>query len=119
MTLAKEKNEHQLNEAARLFHIFSEPARLKILRLLRQNDRCGRDLAKELRLTPATTCHHLERLKEAHLLEERRSGKHVYYSIVDSEFSRALEQSLAVLQGSHGRRSRRKSASQAPEREAR
>lgn len=115
--MANENNEYQLAEAARLFHIFSEPARLKILRLLRHNARCGRELAKELQLTPATTCHHLDRLKEAHLLEERRSGKRVYYSIIDSEFSRALERSMAVLQGNHGRPSRQESTSQAPERE--
>lgn len=91
--------ESQIKEAARLFSIFSEPARLKILHLLRDGARCGRELAKDLNLTPATTCHHLERLKLANLLSERRSGKHVYYSIVDSELAKAVERSVAALQG--------------------
>ncbi len=94
-----ESNEYQLQEAARLFGIFSEPARLKILRLLRTGARCGRELARDLNLTPATTCHHLERLKLANLLEERRCGKHVYYSIADTELARAVERSVAALQG--------------------
>mgnify|MGYP001033189645 CR=1 FL=1 len=89
----------QLEEAARLFSVFSEPARLKILSLLREKSRCGRELALHLELTPATTCHHLERLKLMNLLEERRAGKRVYYSIVDNELARAVERSMAALQG--------------------
>jgi DNA-binding transcriptional ArsR family regulator len=50
-----------------------------------------------LNLTPATTCHHLEKLRLANLLSERRSGKHVYYSISDGELARAVSQSLAAL----------------------
>lgn len=91
------RTEDGLKEAARLFSILAEPARLRILQLLRDGKRCGRELARDLNLTPATTCHHLEKLKLANLLLEQRSGKHVYYSISDSEFSRALEQSLATL----------------------
>jgi DNA-binding transcriptional ArsR family regulator len=86
-----------LKEAARFFSILAEPARLRILQLLREGRRCGRELARDLNLTPATTCHHLEKLKLANLLSEQRSGKHVYYSLSDSELTRALEQSLATL----------------------
>lgn len=84
-------------EAARLFGVLAEPARLRILQLLRQGSRCGRELASDLNLTPATTCHHLEKLKLANLLSERRSGKHVYYNVSDSELMRVLGRSLATL----------------------
>jgi ArsR family transcriptional regulator len=97
--LPEVQTEQQLLEAARLFSVFSEPARLKILRLLRDGAWCGRDLARALHLTPATTCHHLERLKHANLLEERRSGKHVFYSIADSELARAVERTMEALSG--------------------
>jgi len=86
-----------LKEAARLFGILAEPARLRILQLLREESMCGRELAGELNLSPATTCHHLERLKVANLLTRRRSGKHVYYSISDSELARAVRRSLAAV----------------------
>jgi DNA-binding transcriptional ArsR family regulator len=90
--------DEEVQEAAGFFSIVSEPARLKILLLLRNGARCGRELSRDLRLTPATTCHHLDRLKNANLLKEQRSGKHVYYSISDAELARAFERSLAVLQ---------------------
>lgn len=102
----------ELLEAARLFGVLAEPARLRILQLLGDGSRCGRELAEDLNLTPATTCHHLEKLKLANLLSERRSGRHVYYSISRNGFTRAVKQSLAALDnaprdGKSGRKGRR------------
>lgn len=91
------KKEAGLTQAARLFGVLAEPARLRILQLLKEDSLCGRELARGLNLTPATTCHHLEKLRLANLLSERRSGKHVYYSISDGELTRAVSQSLAAL----------------------
>ncbi len=86
-----------LMQAARLFSVLAEPARLRILQLLKEGSMCGKELARDLDLTPATTCHHLEKLKLANLLSERRSGKRVYYSANDSELARAVDRSLATL----------------------
>ena len=106
--------------AARLFGVLAEPARLKILQLLREGSMCGRELAGELNLTPATTCHHLERLKLANLLSERRSGKHVYYSLSNAELSRAVRRSLAAVSEktarSAGEHAQRRSVRRRPKR---
>lgn len=91
------KKEAELLQAARLFGVLAEPARLRILQLLGDGSRCGRELAEDLNLTPATTCHHLEKLKLANLLSKRRCGKHIYYSISRNDFTRAVKQSLATL----------------------
>lgn len=107
MSAAEE--ESGLTEAARLFSVLAEPARLRILQLLRDGSMCGRELASDLNLSPATTCHHLERLKLAKLLSERRSGRHVYYSIIDSELARAVSQSLAALKSGNSSPARRPS----------
>ncbi len=95
-----------LAQAARLFGVLAEPARLRILQLLKDGSMCGRELAGELDLTPATTCHHLEKLKLAKLLSQRRSGKRVYYSAREHELARAVTQSLAALNnsGANGKR---------------
>lgn len=98
--MANRKNSRNVREAAHLFSVLAEPARLRILELLRDNTMCGRELAANLSLTPATTCHHLERLKLARLLSARRAGKHVYYSMSSSEFARTVRKSLdTVLDG--------------------
>jgi DNA-binding transcriptional ArsR family regulator len=90
--------ENELLQAARLFGVLAEPARLRIIQLLGTGSRCGRELAEDLNLTPATTCHHLEKLKLANLLSERRSGRHIYYSISRNNFAEAVKQSLAALE---------------------
>jgi len=95
--MANADKQTELLQAARLFGVLAEPARLRILQLLGDGSRCGRELAEDLNLTPATTCHHLEKLKLANLLSERRSGKHVYYSISRNDFTQAVKQSLAAL----------------------
>ncbi len=91
------KKEAGLKQAARLFGVLAEPARLRILQLLKDDSLCGRELARGLNLTPATTCHHLEKLRLANLLSERRSGRRVYYSTSDGELARVVSQSLAAL----------------------
>ena len=98
--MANKKKETELLQAARLFGLLAEPARLRILQLLRDDSMCGRDIARNLNLTPATTCHHLEKLKLANLLSERRSGRHIYYSLSDAELAKVLRQSLATLEDS-------------------
>ncbi|UCD56365.1 MAG: metalloregulator ArsR/SmtB family transcription factor [Candidatus Hydrogenedentota bacterium] len=95
--MSNAEKEAGLTEAARLFGVLAEPARLRILLLLRNGSMCGRELARDLNLTPATTCYHLGKLKLAKLLSEHRSGKHVYYSICDSELARTVARSVAGL----------------------
>ena len=116
--------EAALAQAARLFGVLAEPTRLRILQLLKDGSMCGRELARDLNLTPATTCHHLEKLKLASLLSERRSGKHVYYSMREHELARAVRRSLAALEnsdkngrqasGNHGRRAGKAVGRKAP-----
>ena len=114
------KKDTGLMEAARLFGVLAEPARLRILQLLREESMCGRELAGELNLTPATTCHHLERLKLANLLSERRSGKHIYYTVSNSELARAVRQSLAAVSNENphaaGKQTIRGSSARQPQR---
>lgn len=110
LPLAKEDMEVGLEQAAQLFGLLAEPARLKILRLLRDGSMCGRELARDLDLTPATTCHHIEKLKTANLLSEKRSGRRVYYSIMDTELIQAVGRSLAALENSIPSARRRETA---------
>ena len=46
--------------------------------------------------SPAVS-HHLRRLKSAGLIRSRRSGKEVYYTVVDSEMTRRLHDAVERL----------------------
>jgi DNA-binding transcriptional ArsR family regulator len=69
--------EHQSN----LFKALSDEARLKILQLLSQREMCVCELTVALDLAQPTASHHLNILKAANLINDRKEGKWTFYSI--------------------------------------
>ena len=60
----------------------SDPARRKILELLKKTDRMtAGEIGKEFSMTGATLSHHLSVLKNAGLVDCERQGTFLYYSI--------------------------------------
>jgi hypothetical protein len=66
-------------DLVKIFKSLADPARLRMVGLLVQSERCGQELAAELSLAPATVSHHLRRLRDAGLLRERREAPYVFY----------------------------------------
>ena len=67
--------------AARIFKSLSDPNRLKIVKLLLNNDEiCACQLLDVVDCKQATLSHHLSVLAADGLLEYRRDGKNVIYS---------------------------------------
>lgn len=67
----------------------SSDSRILILSSLRSRQKTNAELSKELELTSPTIHHHLERLKDAGLIESREDGhKWVYYRL--TPFGQAL-----------------------------
>lgn len=66
-------------DLVKVFKSLADPARLRMIGMLVQGERCGQELAAELALSPATVSHHLRRLRDAGLLRERREAKYVFY----------------------------------------
>ena len=70
--------------AAEKFGKASDPSRLKIMLVLAQQDRNVTELCGDLgsQSQPAVS-HHLAILRVSHLVDARREGKHVYYTLTD------------------------------------
>ena len=89
-------------ELAGLFRALGDPTRLRILELIARQPRSTQELAPLIALTEAGTSRHLRLLAGVGLLETRREGYYVVYSIVPDAFtalSRKIPQ-LAVPAGS-------------------
>lgn len=67
-------------EIAGVVSALGEPRRLEILEILSQCERNVDSLAKILGAGVTTVSHHLQVLKRARLVEERRQGRFAYYS---------------------------------------
>lgn len=70
------------NDTARIFKAFSDVNRLKILEILRSGERCACDLLDELHIGQSTLSHHMKILCDAGIVDGRKDGKWVYYSIL-------------------------------------
>ncbi|MBW4564716.1 MAG: metalloregulator ArsR/SmtB family transcription factor [Mojavia pulchra JT2-VF2] len=76
------------------FHALSDPIRISVLELLRQQELCVCDLCDALGVTQSKLSFHLKTLKEAGLVNSRQEGRWIYYSLNISQFV-ALEKYLA------------------------
>jgi DNA-binding transcriptional ArsR family regulator len=71
-----------VKEAAQLFALLGEPARLRILLLIRdKGEAIGTDLAAASGLSRPTVSYHLRQLWHAGVVEARRAGKQVFYRV--------------------------------------
>ncbi len=68
-----------------LIHILSDINRMQILRLLAERgELCARDILSNFPITQPTLSHHMSVLLENNLVESRKSGRWVFYSVSTS-----------------------------------
>ncbi len=75
-----------------MFRAFSDPTRLRILRLLQGGECCVGDLVTILELPQPSVSRHLAYLREAGLVSDRKQGLWVYYCLTppEGDFHRSL-----------------------------
>ena len=72
--------------------LFADETRIKILsELLHAGEANVQTLCRSLKQTQPAVSHHLALLKEANMVEMRRSGKHNFYRVSSSPRERVLE----------------------------
>ncbi len=84
----------EFDELAQLFKIFGTPTRLQIMYCLIDGEKCVADISTELNMTQSAISHQLSILKENRLIKNRREGKAIYYSLLDSHVMTIIEQGL-------------------------
>ena len=86
-----------MKELLNIFKALSEETRLKMLKIMGKGEICVCDLVSVLNVSQPKISFHLNVLKEAGLIKDRKQGKWVHYSINDSDmFKRFLM--LSVLE---------------------
>ncbi len=71
-----------------VFKTLSEETRLRIIKLLEGGELCVCDLVAALDMSQPKVSFHLNALKEAGLVKDRKQGKWTHYRIDDSDFFR-------------------------------
>ena len=82
---------------ASLFRVLGHPARVRILELLREQERSVGALQAELGLDSGGTSQHLAAVRRVGLVESRREGTSVYYRVDDARVFDLLETGRALV----------------------
>lgn len=76
-------NQGVFESAARYFSVLGEPARLRILHAVCQEERCVNDIIRATGLAQANVSRHLGLMYQSRVLERRREGTQIFYRVAD------------------------------------
>lgn len=82
-----------------VFKAFANEKRLRILSALRDGELCVCEIQAVLRAPQSTVASHLRTLKNAGLVNARKSGKWTYYRIADTAVLDLLDLAAAIETG--------------------
>ena len=84
------------------FRALADPTRRRILELLRDDDLAACEIAGHFDMAFASVSHHLQVLRDAGLVQSRRDGQFIIYSLNTTVFQDALQHLLDIGGGRSG-----------------
>ena len=87
----------RLSLKAKLFRGLGDSTRLSILEALRNGEKTTTDIVKETSQAQSNVSNHLSCLLDCGLVQNRRQGKNIFYSISNKKVAKLLQESDAIL----------------------
>lgn len=87
----------KLSLKAKLFRGLGDSTRLSILESLRKGEKTTSEIVKETGQGQSNISNHLSCLLDCGLVQNRRQGKNIFYSISNKKVTRLLEESDLIL----------------------
>ncbi len=88
-------SEEAFSRAASLFRVVGDVARLKLLDRLSEREWCVTELAEAAGVGLSTVSQQLRALRAERIVERRRTGKHIFYSLADRHIIELIANALA------------------------
>ena len=83
---------NKLEQKARIFSLFGDPTRLRILQILvKKKPIKVSAIAEGVGMSVACISHHLQLLKDIKLVTTKREGNNIYYQLKTNAIVRSLE----------------------------
>ena len=90
----------KLRELAELFNAMSDPSRLRIISVLSSGELHVQAIAEQVGLSESATSHHLRNLRQMQIVQARKDGRQVFYSLIDKHVEQLYQVGLEhVLHG--------------------
>lgn len=83
---------------ARFFQAMADPTRVRLLTALAQGEWSVGDLTEALGMDQSAVSHQLKYLREMNLVQWKKHGRHVYYTLGDQHLRDILFSSIAHLE---------------------
>ncbi len=80
-----------------VFHVLSDPTRMKIVLALMQGEMCVYHLAEVTEISVSGVSHQLRYLREKNIVKAKRLGKNIEYSLADSHIQKMVAMGLEHL----------------------
>jgi ArsR family transcriptional regulator len=77
-----------MQNLTQIFKALSDETRLRILSLMKKGEICVCDIAETLNMTQPNISFHLSVLKESGLIQDRKNGRWIHYSLDESDMFR-------------------------------
>jgi DNA-binding transcriptional ArsR family regulator len=92
------ENEKSVRELEDFFAALGDATRLKMLKIIADEELCSCEVMAALELTQPTTSHHLGILERTGLLSSRRNGKWVFYKIANSQVKNLVSKGFNLVE---------------------
>jgi ArsR family transcriptional regulator, virulence genes transcriptional regulator len=83
--------QHNTRQASKLLKAMCNERRLMILCQLMQGEKCVGELERTVRLSQSAMSQHLARLRNDSLVQTRRAGQAIFYSLAGSDTTSVIE----------------------------
>src|SRR5437867_2494934 len=100
MVKRAQASESDLEQMAGMFRLLGDRTRLNLLMILSHGERNVTSLCETLRLPQPTVSHHLGLLRMSNLIENRRDGKQVFYTL-NGRFGSATDNGFQITTENH------------------
>ena len=91
-------DEHAAAHVAELFRSFSDTSRVRIISSIIEKELNTSGIAQQIGLTESAVSHHLRGLRQMRIVQARRDGKEVYYSVIDPHIVELFQQGVRHVQ---------------------
>jgi DNA-binding transcriptional ArsR family regulator len=91
-------DEHTAAHVAEIFRAFSDTSRVRILSAIVEKEANISALAKIVGITESAVSHHMRGLRQMRIVQARRDGKEVYYSVDDPHIIALFQQGVRHVQ---------------------
>ena len=82
--------EEQLEKVAETLKVVSHPARLRIIEILEEGERSVTEIQEFLGITQSLTSQHLNNMRVRGVLQSRKNGNMVFYSILNPDVVKVI-----------------------------